>query len=103
MPQYLLKLDREHDAYVLFSTVVDGVVSDVLDRDGAFKALLNRRGGPEELIEAAVVRAEISGTSAKDGDYGWGDGSVLILDGGATDKTVPRGQLYDYVMANYQS
>jgi hypothetical protein len=100
MGQFLLKLDREHDAFVLFSSVVDGIVSDVMNRAEAFKVLLERRGGPEEMIEAAIVRAEISGTSAKQGDYGFNDGSILFLDGGACNKTVPRDQLYAYVMAN---
>jgi len=98
MPSYLLKLDKEHEAFVMFSTVVDGVVSHVMDREQAFKELLRRRGGPEEMIEAALVRAEISGSSSQLGDYAWDDGPVLILDGGACDKSVPRDELYDYVM-----
>jgi hypothetical protein len=97
MPQYLLRLDREHDAYVMFSTVVDGVVTEIMSREQAWRHLLARRGGPEELIESAVVRADLSGTSAKDGEYGWDDGPVLFLDGGACNKTVPRDELYEYL------
>jgi hypothetical protein len=98
MPRYLLKLDREHEAFVLFSTVVDGVVTRVMNRDEAFEALLKERGGPEEMIEAAVVRAELSGSSSHHGDYAWDDGPVMILDGGDKDIMVPRNELYDYVM-----
>lgn len=98
MPQFLIKLDREHDAYALFSTVVDGFVTGILDRQEAFDALLQRRGGPEELIEAAVVRAELAGTSAVDGDYGFNDRSILILDGGSSEKRVPRDQIYDLMV-----
>lgn len=99
MPSYLLKLDKEHDAFAMFSTIVDGFVTGPLDREQAFKTLLERRGGPLEMVEAAIVRAEISGSSSKDGDYAWDDGGVLILDGGACKKTVPRDKLYDHVMA----
>lgn len=98
MPRCVLKLDREHDAYVLFSSVVDGVVSEVMNREQMFAHLKREdRAMPDELVEVRLVRADLTGTSSKDGDYGWDDGYVLILDGGAREDRVPREELYEYV------
>lgn len=98
MPRYVLKLDKEHDAYVIFSTIVDGVVSDVLTRDQMFTQLkLESPQTADELIEVRLVRADLSGSSSKEGEYGWDDGTVLFLDGGGCDESVPREQLYTYV------
>lgn len=98
MARYVLKLDKEHDAYVLFSTVVDGVASDVLTKDQMFEEIKRESPQADELIWARLVRAEISGSSAKDGDYSWDDGSILFLDGGASNVMVPRDQLYSHVV-----
>lgn len=97
MPRYVLKLDKEHDAYVMFSTIVDGVVSNVLTREQMFKQLKRDAPMADELIEARLVRADLCGTSSKDGDYGWADGSVLFLNGGECNEWVPRDRLYGYV------
>lgn len=106
MPRCVLKLDREHDAYVMFSTVVDGIVSDILTRDEMF-AHLKREGGratPDELIEARLVRADLSGSSSHDGDYSWEeDGGVLILNGGACNQVVPRDQLYEFAVREQEA
>jgi hypothetical protein len=98
MPGILLKLDREHDAYAIFSTVVDGFTTYAMTREEMFKHLRNESSAPDELIEARIVRADICGSSMKDGMYGWDDGPVLFLDGGACNETVPRDELYDRIM-----
>jgi hypothetical protein len=99
MPGILLKLDREHDAYAIFSTVVDGFTTYSMTREEMFKHLRNESSQPDELIEARIVRADLCGSSMKDGEYGWDDGPVLFLDGGACNEMVPRDQLYDRIKA----
>lgn len=100
MPRCVLKLDRERDAYALFSTVVDGFVSDVMTRDEMFDHLKREdRATPDELVEARLVRADLTGTSSKDGDYGFDDGPILFLNGGNTEEVIPRNELYDYATA----
>jgi|SRR6185312_1516219 len=100
MPGIVLKLDREHDAYAIFSTVVDGFTTYSMTRAEMFEYLRKQSDAPDELIEARIVRAEISGTSMKDGEYGWADPApVLFLDGGACNELVPRDQLYARIKA----
>lgn len=104
MPRCVLKLDREHDAYVLFSSVVDGVVSDVMTREQMFAHLKREdRVMPDELVEARLVRADLTGTSSKDGDYGWDDGAVLILNGGACEQVIPRDRLYEFAIQEQEA
>lgn len=97
MPGIVLKLDREHDAYAIFSTVVDGFTTYAMTKDEMFDHLKGDQ--PEELVYARLVRAELSGTSMKDGEYGFDDGPVLFLDGGACNELVPRDQLYARMLA----
>lgn len=97
MARFVLKFDKDRDAYAEFSTVVDGFVSDPMTREQMFARLREEMREPDELIEARLVRADLTGTSSKDGAYGWDDGSVLILDGGACEDIVARDQLYSYV------
>jgi hypothetical protein len=99
MPGIVLKLDREHDAYAIFSTVVDGFTTYAMTRDELFAYLRSQSDAPDELIEARIVRADLCGSSMKDGDYGWDHGPVLFLNGGACNKMVPRDELYDLIMA----
>ena len=100
MPGIVLKLDRERDAYAIFSTVVDGFTTDAMTREEMFAHLRRQSDSPDELIEARLVRADLSGTSMKDGEYGFDDGPVLFLDGGRCEETVPRDQLYARCVAS---
>lgn len=104
MPGIVLKLDREHDAYAIFSTVVDGFTTYAMTKDETFEYLkrFDANGLSEEQIYARVVRAELSGTSMKDGEYGFDDGPVLFLDGGACEDLVPRDQLYARMLAEME-
>lgn len=99
MPGIVLKLDREHDAYAIFSTVVDGFTTYAMTHDEMFEHLKRESNQPEELVYVRLVRADLTGTSMKDGEYGWDDGPVLFLDGGACNESVPRDQLYERIMA----
>jgi hypothetical protein len=96
MARYVLKLARDANAYAVFSTVVDGFVSGVLTRDEMFRQLRREDSSPDELIEARLVRADLSGTSSKGGVYGFDDGSILFLEGGAANEFVPRDELLAY-------
>lgn len=99
MPSFVLKLDREHDAYVLFSTVVDGVVSKVLTRDEMVKQLKREAPGiADYAVKMRLARADRHGDSSLDGFYSWDCGTVLFLDGGDCNESVPREKLYEYVM-----
>lgn len=97
MSHIVLKLAKDEDAYAIFSTVVDGIVTDVLTRDEMFNYLRKQdmHGYAEEIIEARLVRADLSGAS--DGGYGFDDGPVLFLDGGDSNIMVPRDELYAHV------
>jgi hypothetical protein len=98
MPGIVLKLDRKHDAYAIFSTVVDGFTTYRMTREQMFEYLCQHSpGSAQELIEARLVRADLCGSSMRDGDLGWDTGPVLILNGGACQKTIPREELYDWV------
>ena len=99
MSRILLKLDRDHDAYAIFSTVVDGFTTYAMTRDEMFTHLRRETDQPEELTEARLVRADLCGSSMHDGTYGWAHGPILFLDGGACNEMVPRDQLYDRIMA----
>jgi hypothetical protein len=39
-----------------------------------------------------MTRADLTGSSSKDGDYSWTDGPILFLNGGDCDESVPRDQ-----------
>lgn len=103
MPGIVLKLDRQHDAYAIFSTVVDGFTTYAMTRDEMFAHLRAESSTPDELIWARLVRADLSGTSMRDGEYGFDDGPVLFLDGGASNEMVPRDELYERVKAEEAS
>lgn len=98
MPTYVVKLGREQDAYVMWSTIVDGPASTVGTR-AECEAYLKRSGLWQE---GRLERADETGTSMVAGWYGFDDPSVLYRDEdglGVGDRDVPRGNLLAFCRA----
>lgn len=63
MPAFIVKLDREHDEYITWSTVVDAPTSEVLSKAKARQRLPLYYPRIADGLDAALDRAEEIGTS----------------------------------------
>lgn len=100
MPNYIIKPNPDVDEYVLWSTIPDGPVSDVLGRAGMTRFLMfeyyqsHTRSDAEERLD----RADQTGTSAL-----WDIGSTQYVrveeDWLYCDGSVPNARVADLVRA----
>lgn len=88
MPQFIIKADRERDAYIEWSTVVDAPV-----------AIGTRADFLAESAEERMARTDAQGTSARGYNWlpptqqegGWDDDGLIYMQRG----TLPRSRLGD--------
>ncbi|WP_032384664.1 hypothetical protein [Rhodococcoides fascians] len=71
MPHYIVKIDRDQDLYVDWSTITDCPAAI------GTRAELTAELGPELSKDARWDRADLNGTSSVDGFYGWDDGEFI--------------------------
>jgi hypothetical protein len=79
MPSYIVKPDPDVDLYVRWSTIVDNVTAlgtRAQFDHGYKKDLLN--GIDSDWKPERFERADQTGTSAFDGDYGWNDRWIMV-------------------------
>lgn len=79
MPSYIVKPDPELDLYVRWSTIVDNLtaVGTRKQFDNQYKKdLLN--GIDSEWKPERFDRADLTGTSAFHGDFGWDGGGAVV-------------------------
>lgn len=88
MGRCYIKIDKDHDAYAEWSSVVDSVVA-YGTREDMIKSNLEWYGRSNETTcLQALDRADEHGTSARDGGPGhlstgaWDDEELLIMEGG---------------------
>ena len=65
MPEFIVKLDREHDEYISWSTVVDSPTSEILTKEQARRRLPLYYPLWAEAIDEGLDRAEEIGTSVR--------------------------------------
>lgn len=100
--QLLMKPDPDEDCYVVYSTIVDGFTDYGTRAD--MLALAGTHGHPSSVSEqeTRLDHCDLHGTSALPGAYGeralsWDEDPVLIRDGAAELRCLPRAHIRAYV------
>lgn len=98
MPRYIVKPCRDHELYCVWSTISDAMVY-VGSRDQVeayCRPILEETLLPEYRVEARTARAEKTGTSAMDGEFGFDDQSTMIVQSDGGFFGLHRSDLYRY-------
>jgi hypothetical protein len=107
MGEYVIKAARDEDLYLIWSTSADGA-SYVGTRDEIRELLWDRYKGEHPHSDPrdgyspddAMRRADDTGTSARDGDYGWNQTSFVVGVGApGNGYDLPRTNLVAYARA----
>lgn len=76
MPHYIVKIDRDTDLYVNWSTIVDAPGA-IGTREG-LADYLRFTAGEKAADAARFDRADATGTSSIDGFYGWDEQEFIV-------------------------